>query len=217
MQINLNYIPYNTKLVFERLALLAFINKYTLVGGTALSLQICHRKSEDLDFIFDNQTLNNVTLKRNIAKHFPKYKIIREEKDYQIDFLIENVKVTFFAAGAVLIPFSVKNESFKIKHINIANIETIAVLKMGIIAQRNTIRDYYDLYFLSKYEIGLPRIYALCKEKLPHLSAITYTETIIYTNDLELNTMEQHLEPKECLTKTQISEYFIEELKKVFA
>ena len=27
-----------------------FLNKYVLVGGSALSLHMCHRKSEDLDF-----------------------------------------------------------------------------------------------------------------------------------------------------------------------
>jgi hypothetical protein len=51
-------MPSNTKMVFDILALHRFISKYTLVGGTALSIQIRHRLSEDLVFVFDAEKLN---------------------------------------------------------------------------------------------------------------------------------------------------------------
>ncbi len=39
-----------------------FLDKYVLVGGSALSIHLCHRKSEDLDFFtyensFDKQEI----------------------------------------------------------------------------------------------------------------------------------------------------------------
>lgn len=37
--------------VFNKICLLDCIKPYTLVGGTALSLQIANRLSEDLDFM----------------------------------------------------------------------------------------------------------------------------------------------------------------------
>lgn len=39
-----------------------FLNKYILVGGSALTLHICHRKSEDLDFFTydDNLDFNEI-------------------------------------------------------------------------------------------------------------------------------------------------------------
>jgi len=40
MVIDLNQMPANTRIVFEHLAEQNFISKYTLVGDTALSLQI---------------------------------------------------------------------------------------------------------------------------------------------------------------------------------
>lgn len=215
MVIITNYIPGKTAALFEKIAELSFIRRYTLVGGTALALQIGHRQSEDLDFIFDGEKIPATSIKREISKHFPKYRLVREEKDYQLDFLIDEVKVTFFSSGAVLVPFAVKEFSEKYLNINIANIEIIAVLKMATLAQRNTIRDYYDLYFIAKYFIPLSRIIKHSKELLPNISAITYTETIIYTGDLTENSIENHLKPKEILTKEQISEFFIEELKKL--
>lgn len=213
--IDLDYMPENTKKVFLQLANLNFVRKYTLVGGTALAVQIKHRLSEDLDFIFDGDTLNTPTIKRNISKFFPEHKIIRQNYEYQIDFIIENTKVTFFSSGAVAIPFAVKEQSFSYKKTNIAPVETIAALKFSTIAQRNTIRDYYDLYFIAKYILNLKQIIDKTKELLPNLSPITYTETLVYTNDIEEADVSQHLNPKENITKIEISEYFIRELKKI--
>lgn len=103
MSLNTNYIPKETSELVDQFAKLTFIKNFTLVGGTALALQLGHRQSEDLDFIFDG-------------------------------------------------------------------------------------------------------------EKIP---AITYTEPIIYTSDIPENSIENHLNPKEMVTKEQISDFFIEELKKL--
>lgn len=47
----MNGLTEKTARVFEKVSLLNCIKPYTLVGGTALSLQINHRNSEDLDFM----------------------------------------------------------------------------------------------------------------------------------------------------------------------
>ncbi len=215
MSINLKYIPEETARLLNEFAKLNFIRNFTLVGGTALALQLEHRKSEDLDFIFDGEKIPTTTIKREISKRFPKYWLIREEKDYQLDFIIDQVKVTFFSSGAVLIPFAVKDFSEKYQNLNIASIEIIAVLKMATISQRNTIRDYYDLYFIARYVIPLISIIELSKKMLPNISAITYTETIIYTLDIPEKSIKNHLNPKEIVTKEQIGSFFIEELRKI--
>ena len=215
MSINTNFIPKKTAGLFDQFAKFAFIQKFTLVGGTALALQLGHRQSEDLDFIYDGEKIPAITIKREISKKFPKYRLIREEKDYQLDFLIDEVKVTFFSSGAVLVPFKVMNFSEKYQKMNIAGIEIIAVLKMATLAHRNAIRDYYDLYFIAKHIIPLVRIIEQSKKMLPNISAITYTETIIYTSDISESSIENHLNPKEIVTKEQISAFFIEELRKL--
>jgi len=148
MRINTNFIPIDTAKLFEEFAGLVFMRKYTLVGGTALALQMEHRQSEDLDFIFDGEKIPTTTIKREISKRFASYRLIREEKDYQLDFLINKVKVTFFSSGAVMVPFKVIDFSEKYKNLQIASVDIIAVLKMATISQSNTIRDYYDLILL---------------------------------------------------------------------
>lgn len=215
MKIHTNNIPAETAKLLDKFAQCDFIKKYTLVGGTALALQIGHRQSEDLDFIFDGEKIPATSIKREISKRFQGYRIIREEKDYQLDFLIDEVRVTFFSTGAVLIPFKVRDFSEKHQNLNIAGVEIISVLKMATLAQRNTIRDYYDLYFVAKHLIPLKRIIELSKKMLPNVAAITYTETIIYTKDIPEDSIENHMNPAEIVTKEQISAFFIEELKKI--
>jgi len=214
-KIDLLYMPEKTKSVFEILSTQKFISNYTLVGGSALSIQIKHRLSEDLDFIYDGDVLNMTTIKRNINKTFTNYQIIKQDSNYQIDFIINETKVTFFSSGAVLVPFNILSYSFKYGKINIARQDIIATLKLGAISQRNTIRDYYDLYFISKNYISLYKIIEKTKKLMPNLSPITYIETLIYTKDIEEDDLSNHLFPKEKITKQEISKYFINELKKI--
>jgi predicted nucleotidyltransferase component of viral defense system len=211
-----NFLPENTKKIFDLIAKEKFFQDYVLVGGTALSLQIQHRLSEDLDFIYDAETIPITKIKRFINSKFKNnYRILKEDGDYQIDFLISNVKLTFFSTGAVLVPFNVKDYSFKYKNLNIANLNIIAVLKMGTISNRNTIRDYYDLYYIAKHILPLKEIYELTKSKLPNLSQIVYTESIIYVDDINQNSVDNMLNPKEIVTKNDIAKFFEKEIIKI--
>lgn len=214
--INLNFLNPKTKKIFNILSTQDFIKEYILVSGTALSLQIEHRLSEDLDFIYNGEFINNKKLKRNIHNLFNKnYRIIKEDDRYQLDFIIKDIKVTFFSSSAALIPFKVKNFSSKFNKMNIATPEIIATLKFVAISQRNEIRDYYDLYFLAKYKISLNKIIEQTKKIVPNLAPITYSETIIYVDDIPEKSIQTSLSPKEIVDKYEIAEYFVKELKKL--
>jgi predicted nucleotidyltransferase component of viral defense system len=43
-------LPKTKSLLLEIVESCDFLDKYVLVGGSALTLHLCHRKSEDLDF-----------------------------------------------------------------------------------------------------------------------------------------------------------------------
>lgn len=212
---DLSFMPIKTKNVFEILVQQKFINDYTLFGGTALSVQLKHRKSEDLDFIYDGKEIDKKNIKRSINSIFSNYRIINEDQNFQIDFLINEVKVTFFSSGAVLVPFNVKEYSIKLSNINIAMPNIIGVLKLITISQRNTLRDYYDLYFLTKEFMSMNELFKLTMELVPNLAPITYSETLTYADDIEENSMQEYLEPVENISKTDITEYFINEIKKI--
>lgn len=213
--LSFNYMPLPTKSVFDKLAEIKFMKSYTLVGGTALAIQIRHRMSEDLDFITDKETINSALIKRNIAKFFPGYTITREDKQWQIDMVIDGTKVTWFSAGAVAVNFKTQDYANKYQNLWIARPEIIAVHKLSAISQRNTLRDYYDLYFLAKYVLPLNDIIGLTRKLNPNLSPVTYSETLIYTGDLPEDDMSAHLNPKEYINKQQIADFFTSELRKI--
>ena len=211
----ISFIPGNTREIFNILCRQDFISKFTLVGGTALALQVRHRLSEDLDFIYDGDTLNINSIKRNLAKIFPDYLVTRQENNEQLDLVIHGVRVTFFCSGMIALPFKVSEHVFSHKKMKICTAGVIAVLKMAAIAHRNTMRDYYDLYWLTRYHFSLLDIILRTKELIPNLSPVTYSETLVYTDDIEESDMRAHLQPQEQISKYQIAEFFTAELKKI--
>lgn len=92
---NLDYLLPNTKvLLLNIIDTCPFLDKYVLVGGSALTLHICHRKSEDLDFFTykDDLDFNEIL---EFIKQFENKEILNKS-DNQIDLLLDGVKVTFF-------------------------------------------------------------------------------------------------------------------------
>lgn len=65
----------NTARVFDAIMDLDILEEYILIGGTALSLQIHHRYSEDLDFC---KWQNDPKLRTREIEEYMRYKI-REE------------------------------------------------------------------------------------------------------------------------------------------
>lgn len=213
---NLKNISENTRKVIELLSEQKFINKFTLVGGTALSLHLGHRLSEDLDFMYDGKFLESrsvIKFMNNVFKE--NIKLVKQDNDHQLDFIINGVKVTFFTNDAVNITFDVKDHSVSFNEMNIATVDIISTLKINTIAQRNTIRDYYDLYYIARNVIPLENIIKKSKERLPNTADITYSETIIYIDDLTEDSIQDHMFPKENVNKKQIADFFTKELKKI--
>ena len=201
--------------VFSRISSRKEFANFILVGGTALASQIGHRLSMDLDFLLDEEELNTNKIKRDIGKTFTDYLITRQDHPWQIDFAIQQIRVTFFSGGAIAVPTGLKKYTTGYNQIRIATPRLIGALKFSAIAQRNTIRDYYDLYMLTRYHLSLLELINFTKEILPNLSPITYTETLVYTRDIDENSIGSHLCPSEVVDKEQIAAFFVEELKKI--
>ena len=180
-----------------------FLYKYTLVGGSALALHLCHRKSEDLDFFTYS---NNYDRKEvfNLLKIFNSSRIINETKE-QIDIICDGVKITFFnAKWGFLRPD-------KIETFNIASVESIAAMKMHVIFLRAKYRDYYDLYFIAKDKMTLNEIFEHAKGVIEGLTYKLFYISLTYIDDIEDDSI-RHLEPKEVIGKEKIRTFFEEHL-----
>ena len=130
-----------------------YMSNWTLVGGTALSIHLQHRLSEDLDFFIEKSTLDQE--RTHIEKMITDlekegYNCVKTHSNSEnLDYEIEGVKVTFFASGLK----NLKSNCTSYKNIDVASIETIIVMKMEtIINYRTKTRDFYDIYTIGEQE-----------------------------------------------------------------
>jgi predicted nucleotidyltransferase component of viral defense system len=143
-----------TKKVIVSISEMEAIKPYCLVGGTALSLQLNHRLSEDLDFMrwqkFKNEKMS-IEVKKIVAELIEKKHIINSTDIFamnHVEFCIDKgVKLSFYAPEKrepiiQTIPY--------MNNLKLANTSTIAALKMETMMRRSNFRDYYDLYFILK-------------------------------------------------------------------
>ena len=196
---NLNYLLPKTQRLLEKLIDdCEFLEKYVLVGGSALALHIQHRKSEDLDFFTYEDSFD----KKEIFEHLKDFKSseILNQTNEQIDLLLDGVKVTFFNAKWNFLKPKV------IKKFNLSTLEAISAMKVNVIFLRAKYRDYYDLYFLVK-EFGIRKLFEHSSHIVEGLTLKLLIVSLLYTDDIEDDNIE-YLEPIEELTKEEIRGFF---------
>ncbi len=128
--------------ILKKIQQIEELSNLRLVGGTALALQIGHRKSIDID-LFGTIKADNIAVSQELKK-IGKLTIIQNSKNINI-YLINNIKVDI-----VNYPYPWL-ENVKLEDdILLANINDIAAMKISAITGRGTKKDFIDLFFLLK-------------------------------------------------------------------
>ena len=144
--------PQTGKLI-EAVSKLECIKPFVLVGGTALSIQLKTRQSEDLDFMRWKQGKDD-TLDIGWPSLQKELETIGEVQDVQVAgfdqvlFVVEGVKISFYAAPRKRI--ATMREIPYLNNIRLADVESIGVMKMEAMMRRSKFRDYYDIYSILK-------------------------------------------------------------------
>lgn len=121
-----------------------YSRKFILVGGTAIALQIGHRKSIDFD-LFTNERLNLTQIKSYLySRNFKSLKLLFQDID-QLHFLINGVKFTFLT-----FPYQIKQSALFDKKIPVPSVLTLAAMKAYAIGNRMNWKDYLDLYYIIR-------------------------------------------------------------------
>ena len=127
--------------VFAKCKSIFIKNNAILAGGTALSLQIGHRISEDLDF-FTIKDFKVESVISNLRKISTSFSIMSEGEDY-ITAVFDGIKVSLLKYDY---PFIDRTTTYR--GIRIAGVHDIASMKVIAINQRGTKRDFVDLFFI---------------------------------------------------------------------
>ena len=198
-------LPNTETLLLKMIDDCSFLEKYVLVDGSALSMHLCHRKSEDLDFFTYEDSFD----KQEIFEYIQTFenKEILNQTDEQVDVLLDGVKVTFFNAQWSFL------KPIKVERFNLATLEAIAAMKVNVLFLRAKYRDYYDIYFLVKKSLSLRKVFECSLNILEGVNFKLFSVALVYTDDIEDDNIE-YLEPIEILSKEKIRDFFQFELDK---
>lgn len=129
----------------------AFNKNFRLVGGTAIALQIGHRRSIDFD-LFSRKPFKNYLLRKQIES-FSKINQEIVDRPGELTFLCASVKFTFFQY-----PFDLEYKKSFENIIQMPDLLTLAAMKAHALGGRAKWKDYVDLYFILKDFFNLQEI-----------------------------------------------------------
>lgn len=148
-----------------------------LVGGTALSLQIGHRESDDLD-LFSVEPMDMMAVQSLLINKYEFVPSVIEENTF-IGFL-NGVKI-----DVVYHPFQWLEEAIVEDGMRLASIADIAAMKMhAIINSGKRPKDYVDIAFLSMH-FSYNEIKELLLRRYPAYDPIMADKAIIYFGDID--------------------------------
>ncbi len=156
-----------------------------LAGGTALALQINHRKSVDFDVFVDESITKDFKLK--VKKIFGQVDFYVDSSD-QISFKTEEgIGVTF-----VWYFYPTVSSIITTSSIGLASVFDIAADKAETLGRRAIWRDYVDLFILLKRKIlTLDKIIKLAKKKFGgEFIETQFLEQLPYFLDLQKTPIE---------------------------
>lgn len=203
--------------VFEAVSKMEIVKGLYLCGGTAQSLQMQHRKSEDLDFELlgtrkDRPQLDFAAITNEISSVFPNCRKEYLGKNQLQIFVNENVKLSFFRPENSVPELG---KGFVYNNIVTPSLQELLGMKLFTMAVRSAFRDYYDIYALLKDGFDL----AKGVDYAGRFSRHTIHSKFIYSILLNENYFHKPaefalLEPKYEVSTTDIAEFvrhYIEE------
>jgi len=161
----------HTGRIIEAVSRLECIKPFVLVGGTALSIQLKNRQSEDLDFMRWKQDKAD-TLDIGWPAIQRELETVGNVEDIQVAgfdqvlFVVDGVKISFYAAPRKRIP--AMKEIPYLNNIRLADIESIGVMKMESMMRRSKFRDYYDIYSILMSGVDIRKLIPMALEHSGH-------------------------------------------------
>lgn len=159
---------------------LPVLSNTRLVGGTALALQMGHRKSIDLDFFgtIDEDPQDLVKALRTIGTLVT----LKESKNIHI-YVINGVKVDI-----VNYTYPWLDDAVCMNGICMASPKDIAAMKITAIVGRGTKKDFIDMYFLLK-RYSLTKILSFYSTKYSDGSSFLAMKSLAYFDDATVDPM----------------------------
>jgi len=169
--------------------LLPAIKGFYLVGGTALALQIGHRRSVDFD-LASPKAISPFNLERHlISKGFQIQQTFTATAD-EYSALIQETRITFF-----YFPFEIEHPLLWDKgKITLPTIKDLGAMKAYALGRRSKWKDYVDLYFILKFHLQLDHLIQRAKDIFSgHFNSKLFREQLCYFDDMDYSESVEYL------------------------
>lgn len=200
----------HTLQIFDAVSSLDCIKPYLLVGGTALSLQIGTRQSEDLDFMKwrTAKTEKMEVAWSQIEKELATVGDIQHKDILDIDhveYLVSGVKFSFYACPKYS---PVSKPVDYLNNLRLADVKAIGAMKMEVMLRRSNFRDYYDIYSILKSGVSVTDLISLALSYSGHnLKSKNLLAMLTNGSRFAKDSRFEQLEPIYDITVQEIEEY----------
>lgn len=155
------------------------VKDFLLVGGTALSLQLGHRISIDLD-LFSNSSYDVENMLSSLENNY-QFKLDYESKN-TLKGEIDGIKVDFITHSYPLVRPLILSEE-----IRMASLEDISAMKLNAIAGNGTrLKDFVDLAYLST-KLPLVEMVNSYEQKYASRNPTIVIKALDYHKDINFN------------------------------
>ena len=182
-------------------------DKFYLAGGTALSLQLGHRLSIDLDFFSPTEDIPSIraSLEESLSALGSD---LADSSWGNLVYIAKNVRLGFYGYGYPMVSPMVVEDILRL-----ASVEDIALMKMDALLSRANRKDFYDLYFISQ---GMPlrQVLAKAPQKYPSIRdfEVQVVKRLVYFESAEYDPESSLLKP---VSWEVVKSYFIEQAKEI--
>ncbi|MCI0520820.1 MAG: nucleotidyl transferase AbiEii/AbiGii toxin family protein [Chloroflexi bacterium] len=134
--------------------------RFYLAGGTALALQLGHRRSFDLDFFSPGEDIP--TIRQALADALHGFAPTLADASWgNLVFLAGGVRVGFYGYGYAMVAPIIEIES-----VRLASVADIALMKLDALLGRAGRKDIHDLYVICQ-RLPLRQLFDLAAQKCP--------------------------------------------------
>jgi hypothetical protein len=154
------------------------LKNYFLVGGTALSLQLGHRMSDDID-LFTRTDIDKDEIFDFLNSNYAGKYQINNIQNIILQISIDDIKVDFVKHDYNLIE-AVKTE----EGIKYLGKKDLSAMKLMAVANRgDQAKDFFDIYYLLQ-EISLMEMFDYYKQKYSQNDITTIKRSLVYFDDV---------------------------------
>lgn len=161
---------------------------FYLAGGTALALQLGHRRSVDFDWFLEGRMPDPLLLAREVQETVPFVTTRIEPRT--LFGTVNGVRVSFFEFRYPLLDPAVTWPEYGCR---LASLRDIACIKLSAIVQRGSKKDFVDLFALGREGFQLPDMLDWYRTKfgIDDMGHVLYA--LAYFDDADLERMPRML------------------------